>query len=137
MTSHPVLGALAPDPTVGWWRTTSAVAFGDDGVIVAVESVERLDEAAGVLGRLDPGALRDAVAERYLVLYNDVWCDEDEGDEPVDHDGFCARIAPAELTVDRTGHVELYVDDGGLFQGHWILVVFRADLTVGEIKLAG
>ncbi len=115
--------------------------FGDaDQVMVSVwvtgdEEVpaQRFDEAAGILGRLDPQALRRVVAEGYLDLYNDTWSQDDED---LDHDGFCARITPNSVDIDEDG-VQVYFDDGDLFLGHSIVMSFDAELQLAEIKLAG
>lgn len=94
---------------------------------------ERFDEAADILGRLDPQTLRCVVAEDYLELYNDTWSQDDED---LDYDGFCARITPTSVDIDEDG-VQIYLDDGGLFLGHSIVVSFDAELRRTEIKLAG
>jgi hypothetical protein len=36
-----------------------------------------------------------------------------QDDEDLDHDGFCARIAPTSVDIDEDG-VQIYFDDGGL-----------------------
>lgn len=94
---------------------------------------ERFDEAADILGRLDPQTLRRVVAEDYLELYNDTWS---QGDEDLDHDGFCARATPTSVDIDEDG-VQIYFDDGGLFLGHSIVMSFDEELQLAEIKLAG
>jgi hypothetical protein len=94
---------------------------------------ERFDEAAGILRRLDPRTVRRVVAEHYLELYNDTWCQDDED---LDHDGFCARITPTSVDIDEDG-VQIYFDDGGLFLGHSIVMLLDAELQLTEIKLAG
>jgi hypothetical protein len=138
---HPVLGTVAVNST-GWWQTQSTVPLGGtDQVVLSLATngdpdlpAARLDEAARILGRLDPQILRRTVAEHYLDLYNDTWCQDDED---LDHDGFCARITPTSVDIDEEGGVQVYVNDGGLFLGHTIVVFFDADLELAEIKLAG
>lgn len=141
---HPVLGTLAFDPLLGWWRTRSTVPLGGSDQVVLTLSVYgdpdlpagRFDEAAGVLRRLDPRALRRSVAEYYLDLYNDTWCQDDD-DEDLDHEGFCARIRPTSVDFDEEGGVEIYFDDGGLFLGHTIVMRLDAELRPADLKLAG
>jgi hypothetical protein len=139
---HPVLGTFDLFSN-DWWRTQSTVPLGEtDQVILYVSAIgdpdvraERFDEAAGVLGRLDPGTLRRAVAEAYLDLYNDLWS---EDEEDLDHDGFCARIKPTSVDVDEEGGgVTIYFDDGGLFRGHTILMELDALLQPDDFKLGG
>jgi hypothetical protein len=58
---------------------------------------ERFDQAAGMLRRLDPRTLRRVVAEHYLDLYNDTWCQDDED---LDLDGFvCVSRRPALIST--------------------------------------
>ncbi len=140
---HPVLGTFAFDSSIDWWRTQSTVPLGGTDQVVLSLSMngdpdvpaERFDEAAGILRRLDPRTLRRVVAEHYLELYNDTWCQDD--DEELDHAGFCARITPTSVDIDEESGVQIYFDDGGLFLGHSIVVFLDAELQLAEIKLAG
>ena len=138
---HPVLGPVAFDPSLFCWQTRSEVPLGDADrveVAVAVDSdedipVERLDEVAAIVRRLDPQALRDAVAEQYLELYNDGWRqDRDE----LSHGEFVARIRPTFVDVNFDV-IEVYVNDGDLFGGHSIVLMLDTDLQVVDVKLAG
>jgi hypothetical protein len=136
---HPVLGTFSFNSSINWWRTQSTVPLGrTDQVMLSVNGnpdvpAERFDEAAGILRRLDSQHLRRVVAEHYLELYNDTWCQDDED---LDHDAFCARIAPTSIDIDEDG-VQIYFDDGDLFLGHSILMLLDAQLQLTEIKLAG
>jgi hypothetical protein len=139
---HPVLGSVAFDPLMICWQTQSAVPLGDaDQVIIAVAvssdldiPVERLDEAAAIVRRLDLQNLRGAVAEEYLGLYNDTWRQDD--DDELDHDGFIARITPTNVDID-VDVIQIYFNDGGLFAGHSLVLLLDTDLQVLDIKLAG
>jgi len=138
---HPVLGTFAFDSSMDCWQTQSTVPLGGTDQVVLSLSVngdtdvpaERFDDAARILRRLDPRTLRRIVAEHYLELYNDIWCQDDED---LDHDGFCARITPTSIDIDEDG-VQIYFDDGGLFLGHSILMLLDMELQLAEIKLAG
>jgi hypothetical protein len=138
---HPVLGPVGFDPSLFCWQTRSEVPLGDaDRVEVAVAvdgdediPVERLDEVAAIVRRLDPQALRGAVAEQYLELYNDTW--RQDGDE-LDHREFVARIRPTFVDVDLDT-IQVYFDDGELFGGHSIVLMLDTDLQVLDVKLAG
>jgi hypothetical protein len=139
---HPVLGSVAFDPLMICWQTQSAVPLGDaDEVVVAlaVDSdldipVERLDEAAAIVRRLDPQTLRGAVAEQYLEVYNDTWRQDD--DDELDRDGFIARITPTIVDID-IDVIQIYFNDGGLFAGHSLVMLLDTDLQVLDVKLAG
>jgi hypothetical protein len=139
---HPVLGVVAFDEAMYWWETRSKVPLGGVEPVALTLTVsgepelpaERFDEAAAVLRRLDPRILRRLVAEHYLELYNDTWCQDD--DEELDEAGFMARIRPTSVDVNEDG-VEIYFNDGGLFAEHSIVLSLDADLNLTDLKLAG
>jgi hypothetical protein len=139
---HPVLGPVAFDPSMFCWQTRSPVPLGaTDEVTVALTVTDdldvpagRLDQVAAIVRRLDPRALRGAVADDYLEVYNDTWRQDD--DEALDRGGFVARIAPTFVDVDED-LIQVYLNDGGLFAGHSIVLSLDTDLRITDVKLAG
>ncbi|MEV4132148.1 GNAT family N-acetyltransferase [Dactylosporangium sp. NPDC049742] len=137
---HPELGAFEASPFE--WRALSPVRLaGTDEVTLVLTPIAGVDDgqgplfdtAAGVVRRLDPHALRRTVAEACLELYNNTWRQDDaELDEPA----FTARITPTAVDVTEED-VTVYLDDGGLFGQHSIVVYLDLDLTVIDVKLAG
>lgn len=139
---HPVLGTVAFDEAMFWWRAQQPIALaGGDQVMLTLSisaepdlPAERFDEAAETLRRLDARSLRQLVAEELLELYNDTW--RQDGNAELDLDGFGTRIRPTSVDVSEDG-VEIYFDDGGLFGQHSIVVLLNTDLDLVDVKLAG
>lgn len=140
--NHPVLGPVAFDPSMFCWQTRSPVPLGEtDEVTVALAatsdldvSSDRLDQVATIVRRVDPRALRGAIAEDYLELYNDTWRQDD--DEALDRAGFIARISPTFVDIDEDV-IQVYFHDGDLFAGHSIVLSLDSALHITDIKLAG
>ncbi|MFF5225945.1 GNAT family N-acetyltransferase [Dactylosporangium sp. NPDC000521] len=124
-----------------WRAMTPSRLGGTDEVALCLTPIGGVDDdqgplfdtAADVVRRLDPHALRRAVAEACLELYNDTWRQDDV---ELDEAAFTARITPTAVDITEED-LTVHLDDGGLFGQHSIVVSLDLDLTVTDVKLAG
>jgi hypothetical protein len=64
--------------------------------------------------------VREYAVDRLLPLKNDSWLDED--DEEMSAAEFLSRMRLTSISVDETGDLTFWHDDGDLFWGHAIQV---------------
>jgi hypothetical protein len=76
---------------------------------------------------------RYAVADRLLELYNTRWSQF----ETLNHEAFASRIQLDAVVVYGEEHVELFYEDGDLFQGQAILLTLDGNAQVDGATLAG
>jgi hypothetical protein len=80
------------------------------------------------------GTLGKIVVDKMYPLYVDAW--EESSAKPLSRDGFIARIRLVSLSL-KHHYADLYLDDGGLFEGHLINVMIDEDYRVEVVSLAG
>ena len=134
-------GSLAWNADLDWWSGVAEIAAGHC-IDLHVQAANNPAELRVAVTRAAPAwerlwaaesDVRAAVAGQMTEAHND-YCDpEDE----VTEEQFRGRLRLKSALFETAGAVELTYADGGLFGGHWIIVPFAADGTVGEASEAG
>ena len=133
-----VLGRLTWDADFACWagevELTSGrpvgifVSQGDAGLPAALRCARDSLE----LIRLNEAALRRRAAEELLA-----WCNEEWNDgPPITEEEFLERLTPESVAFFPDGGAELCYRDGGLFEGHAVLVRVGADGAFDGADLA-
>jgi hypothetical protein len=87
-----------------------------------------------VISRNIPAAAE--FAERQLLQFkNGEWLEE--GEDPVSSSDFRSRIKLTSIALYPDGECELYFEDGGLFAGHYILVLWRPRVGFHQASVEG
>jgi hypothetical protein len=131
-----VLGRLAWDPGRGGWSGQTELFPGQMVQLTLFQEGElasALQAARVTLDRVGEGEpdLRRAAAAELLDIHNEEWND---GPVPIGHEEFARRLELRSITFFPEGDAELAFDDGGLFEGHTVVVTVGAD---GSFEGAG
>ena len=133
----PSLGVLRFNPELAWWEGDLPgdvdAALYVDGIADPEPNWLQQVRATVTAAR---GTIPDAVefaAAQLLDEHNERWRNDDV---PLTADGFVAAVSLSSVAVRANGTVEIYLDDGDLFDGHAIIVTLDRDLTPSDAQIA-
>lgn len=137
--TDPDLGPLRWEDTFSWWAGALDTRGGGSAdlylSITQQPSPDALKRAAGTVSRFHAteAALRHAATAELLEIFNSEWNDG----SPLDATSFMAHMKLEAMTVYEDGAAEIYYADGGLFDGHTILIRIGPDGDFREVALGG
>ncbi len=79
--------------------------------------------------------VREYAVEQLLPLKNRSWLDEDETESSADE--FLAKMRIESISIDESGDVTFWHDDGGLFLGHAISISGTISEGLTSASIAG
>ena len=79
--------------------------------------------------------VREYAVEKLLPLKNRSWLDEDEAEKSADE--FLAKMSIESISLDESGDVTFWHDDGGLFLGHAISISGTLSEGLTNANIAG
>jgi uncharacterized protein (TIGR03067 family) len=144
---HRELGTLEWDAKLRWWSGHVAWA-GAARVRLHVSlphgaSEDILDRAAAIVRRLNARTVYAHAAVKLMKLHNETWREwtDEKGEEhagPVlNAEQFMAKLSPEGIKIDDEGGVDVYLNDGGLFWGHAVIVSLDPEMNPTRADIAG
>jgi uncharacterized protein (TIGR03067 family) len=144
---HRELGTLEWDAKLRWWSGhvtwAGAAHVGLHVSLPHDASEDVLDRAAAILRRLNPRAVYARAAAQLLKLHNDTWREWTD-EKGAAHQGpvlnaaeFMAKLSPDGININDEGGAEVYLNDGGLFWGHAVVVGLDPEMNPTRVDIAG
>ena len=136
---HTTFGTFVYDHGASWFEASTTWVGQDVRLHLATEEATDFDAMIGYAEALWGDAagwdlrVRSFVVDELLPTYNASWNDA----APLAADDFLGRIHLESVGVFAGGSFELWFDDGGLFEGHSIVVSGSLDEGLEEASLAG
>jgi hypothetical protein len=134
----PVIGVLRYNADLAWWEGDLP---GDDDAALYVDGApdptpEWLQQlrATVTAARGLVGEAIEFAAGQLLEEHDERWRDGD--DEPLTAEAFARAVSLSSLALRADGTVEIYLDDGDLFDGQAIVVTLDRDLTPATARIA-
>jgi hypothetical protein len=138
---HPVFGELRWDRKCSWWFAELSVPSAKRlGVIVNPGDEDRfvfLEPAAKLYRRVfkaERRILRDAIREKLLELYNDVWR---QGEPKLTEKRLMDRLGLSLIDIDTVVPLTIWYEAGALFGGHSVAVEIDDELQFQDVDLRG
>jgi hypothetical protein len=134
------LGRLEYDRKYGWFAGRAEWCGRAVGVRVCCGPDDRADALAAAARLFSEQAqwqrrVREYAVEQLLPLKNRSWLDEDEEEKSADE--FLAKMSIESISIDESGDVTFWHDDGGLFLGHAISISGTLSEGLANASIAG
>jgi hypothetical protein len=133
----PTLGVLRYNPDHEWWEgdlpgDVDAALYIDGPAGPGPEWLPQVRATVAAAQGLVDEAIEFA-AGQLLAEHNERWNQEDE---PLTAAGFARAVSLSSIALRQSGTVEIYLDDGDLFDGNAIVVTLDRDLVPSDAKIA-
>jgi hypothetical protein len=135
------LGRLEYDRKYGWFAGRAEWCGKAVGISLSCTHPENPTAVLEAAKRLFTGQLqwqrrvREYAVEKLLPLKNDSWLDED--DEEMSADGFLSKMSLESISVDESGDIAFWHDDGEVFWGHAILISGNVSVGLTDADIPG
>jgi hypothetical protein len=135
------LGRLEYDRKNGWFAGRAEWCGQTVGISLSCTHAEDRTAVLEAAKRLFAEQLhwqrrvREYAVEQLLTLNNDSWLDED--DEEMSAEGYLSKMNLESISVDESGDIAFWHDDGDLFWGHAILISGNVSVGLTDADIPG
>lgn len=130
-------GTLQYDANAEWWTCQTKFQGKKIQLQISAHPEDKFGPLEGLKKQLAPLSVfdyPDIATNHLLSLFNESWNDSNTA---LHHENFKAKVRVRTITLELNGKAAVWLKDGGLFQGHSIVIDLDATQQITDVGIVG